>query len=136
MNINEKRSYSQKIGFWAGILGATGMVLGAFGAHALRDTLDAKMAQIWDTAVKYHLIHAVALLALAAWVEARQAKSDGNQRVLGWVARCWVAGIVLFSGSLYALALGAPTWLGPITPLGGLTLIAGWALVAVAARRE
>ena len=94
------------------------------------------MTQTWDTAVKYQLIHAVALLALAAWAEARRSKSPDGQRLLGWAARCWLVGSVLFSGSLYALAMGAPHWLGPVTPLGGLALITGWVLVAVAARRQ
>lgn len=100
----------------AGLLGFTGVALGAFGAHALKDTLAAGgHTATWQTAVLYHLIHAVALLALP----------PGK-----WAGRCWIAGIVLFSGSLYALALGGPKILGPITPLGGVLLLAGWALVA------
>jgi uncharacterized membrane protein YgdD (TMEM256/DUF423 family) len=99
----------------AGLLGFTGVALGAFGAHALKDTLAANgMTSTWQTAVLYHLIHAVALLAFTGWT---------------WVGRCWIAGILLFSGSLYALALGGPKFLGPITPLGGAAFLAGWALV-------
>jgi len=133
-NINDKRDSYKKIAFGAGILGAFGVVLGAFGAHALKDRLaDAGTAQTWDTAVKYHLVHAAALLALAALVEVRESKTGARQRLLNWTARCWMTGVVLFSGSLYALALGGPKWLGPVTPLGGLALIMGWALVAASA---
>ena len=130
--------FIQKNAFWAGILGVLGVVLGAFGAHALKATLEGRgMAQIWDTAVKYHLVHAVALLALGAWGQARSAAGvAGGKRALAWAARSWVAGVILFSGSLYALALGGPKWLGPVTPLGGLALMAGWAFVIVAAVRE
>jgi len=137
MIINEKRDFFKKITLWAGLLGALGVVLGAFGAHVLKNRLtDNGATQTWDTAVKYHLIHVVALLALTALVEARESKTQSIQRWLRWAAWCWVVGIVLFSGSLYALALGGPHWLGPVTPLGGLALIAGWALVAISGWRE
>lgn len=106
----------------AGLLGFTGVGLGAFGAHALKDTLATNgMTSAWQTAVLYHLIHAVALLAF-----------PGGK----WAGRCWIAGIVLFSGSLYALALGGPKLLGPITPLGGVAFLAGWALVAWSAIKQ
>jgi uncharacterized membrane protein YgdD (TMEM256/DUF423 family) len=135
---NEKPSFFKKIIFWAGILGLTGVVFGAFGAHALKQDLDQRgMAQVWDTAVKYHLIHAVALLALAAWVEARRASGAAQGlKQAQWAAVCWVVGTALFSGSLYLLALGGPAWLGPVTPLGGVALIVGWALLATAAWRD
>jgi uncharacterized membrane protein YgdD (TMEM256/DUF423 family) len=134
MTDNDKSNSLKKIAVFAGILGAAGVVLGAFGAHALKGELDQRgMAQVWDTAVKYHLIHAVALLALAAWVEARSLTSaTKGLKSAHWAAGCWMIGILLFSGSLYLLALGGPAWLGPVTPLGGLALIAGWVLVAVA----
>jgi uncharacterized membrane protein YgdD (TMEM256/DUF423 family) len=100
----------------AGLLGFTGVALGAFGAHALKETLaSANMTSAWQTAVLYNLIHALALAAVPGWL---------------WVRRCWIAGVVLFSGSLYWLSLGGPKILGPITPLGGVALLAGWALVA------
>jgi len=100
----------------AGLLGLTGIALGAFGAHALKETLLANgTTTTWQTAVLYHLVHAVALVALPGWT---------------WVGRCWVAGVVLFSGSLYWLALGGPKLLGPVTPLGGLAFLLGWALLA------
>ncbi|MBI2815089.1 MAG: DUF423 domain-containing protein [Opitutae bacterium] len=106
----------------AGFLGFTGVALGALGAHALKDTLAANgTTATWQTAVLYHLIHAVAL--------ATGPTAPG-------VGRCWAAGVVLFSGSLYWLALGGPKLLGPITPLGGVALLAGWALLAWHAFRQ
>jgi uncharacterized membrane protein YgdD (TMEM256/DUF423 family) len=100
----------------AGVLGFTGVTLGAFGAHALKETLTTHgTTSTWQTAVLYHLVHAVALLALP---------------VGRWPGRCWIAGVVLFSGSLYWLALGGPKALGPVTPLGGLAFLAGWASIA------
>ncbi len=109
----------------AGLLGFLGVALGAFGAHALKATLLINgMLESWKTAVLYQLIHAVALLALIGWRDSHAAGPNTK------VAACWVAGTVLFSGSLYALALGGPgKLLGPITPLGGIALLAGWGLL-------
>lgn len=113
----------------AGILGFTGVALGAFGAHALKETLTTRGSiATWQTAVLYHLLHAVALLALVGI-----AGSWSNAR---WIGVCWCAGVVLFSGSLYWLSLGGPKILGPITPLGGLAFLAGWLLVAWNAFRQ
>lgn len=100
----------------AGLLGFTGVGLGAFGAHALKAQLaETGMTQAWQTAVLYHLLHAVAFVALPDWP---------------WVRRLWLAGVILFSGSLYCLALGGPKLLGPITPLGGVAFLTGWAMLA------
>lgn len=111
----------------AGLLGFTGVGLGAFGAHGLKATLEpAGLLEIWKTAVFYQLIHAVALFALAGWPNPAAHK-------IGW---CWIVGVLLFSGSLYGLALGGPRLLGPITPLGGLALLAGWLLLTWAAFRQ
>ena len=101
----------------AAVLGFLAVALGAFGAHALRSTLEGRgMVDVWNKAVFYQFIHAVALLALALY---------------GTINRgaCWlfVAGILVFSGSLYLLALTNLRWLGAITPLGGLCFLAGWA---------
>jgi len=131
---------SRKIGAGAGILGFVGVGLGAFGAHGLQSLLvERGMVDVWKTAVEYQLMHAVAMLALAAWTSAEAGQTQGRQRMqgrlLGWAAGCWGVGVVLFSGSLYVLALGGPGWIGPITPMGGLTLLGGWALVSVAAAR-
>ena len=113
----------------AGLLGFTGVGLGAFGAHALKDTLTANgTLSVWQTAVLYQLVHAGALLGLAGW-------SEGWPNVR-WAAWCWMAGVVLFSGSLYGLALGGPKILGPITPLGGLALLLGWLLLGWNAFRQ
>lgn len=116
----------------AGLLGLTGVALGALGAHALKVTLlERGTAQAWETGARYHLFHAVALLGVAVWTKV--APTSGGASLMAWTARCWVAGTLIFSGSLYWLALGGPRWLGPITPLGGVALMAGWALVSIAA---
>ncbi len=118
---------SRRIAFAAGILGFTGVALGAFGAHGLHDRLAGHdTTAAWQTAVLHHLLHSVALLALAG------VKEPAGPAALR-AATCWTGGVVLFSGSLYWLALGGPKFLGPVTPLGGLLLLAGWALVARAA---
>ena len=101
------------------LLGATGVALGAFGAHGLKDRLGPAGLATWQTAVEYHLIHAVALLALVLW-------NGATGRPIQPAAASFAVGIVLFSGSLYALALGGPRWLGPVTPLGGLAFLVGW----------
>lgn len=116
----------------AGIAGLTGVALGAMGAHALKVTLlERGMTQAWETAARYHLFHAVALLGVAAWV--RATPEGSGARALFWAARLWCLGTLLFSGSLYWLALGGPRWLGPVTPLGGVALMIGWLLLVIAA---
>jgi uncharacterized membrane protein YgdD (TMEM256/DUF423 family) len=119
----------------AGIFGATGVGAGAFGAHALAARLaELGTTHAWETGARYHLFHAVALLAVAAWRRTGPAENQNASAAkrLAWAARCWTVGIVLFSGSLYGLALGGGRWLGPITPLGGVALLLGWALVIAA----
>lgn len=116
----------------AGIFGLIGVGVGAMGAHALKATLiERGMLQAWETASRYHLFHAVALLGIAAWI--RAANTGPGIRRLVWSARLMSVGIVLFSGSLYWLAFGGPRWLGPVTPFGGVALMAGWFLIALAA---
>lgn len=103
------------------------VTLGAFGAHGLRNRLSPEMLAVFETGVRYHMYHALAILfvALAA------ARFDGWLiRSAGWL---FTAGIVVFSGSLYALALSGVRILGAITPLGGLAFLAGWACLAFAA---
>jgi len=108
----------QKLRLVAGLLGFTGVALGAFGAHALRESLANRgMTSAWETAVLYQLVHSVAIYAATGL--------GANSLKAGYA---WALGIVLFSGSLFALALGGPGWLGPVTPLGGIALLAGWAL--------
>ena len=105
----------------------TAVALGAFGAHALKERLLADgMLEVWQTAVNYNLTHAVAAFFI----------TFGRNETDRWLKRAglaWVIGIFLFSGSLYALALGGPRWLGPITPLGGLSFLIGWGCAAWAA---
>ena len=97
---------------------------GAFGAHGLKARVSPEMLAVFETAARYQMYHALGLLA-AAWAASRwPAAGVGGA---GWL---FVAGTVLFSGSLYLLALGAPRWLGAVTPIGGLCFIVGWALLA------
>ncbi|HKW46813.1 MAG TPA: DUF423 domain-containing protein [Gemmatimonadaceae bacterium] len=115
---------------WVGALaGFVGVALGAFGAHGLRTRLSAEMLTVFETGVRYQMYHALAILivALAA------ARLDGWLiRFAGWL---FTAGIVLFSGSLYALALSGVTVLGAVTPLGGLAFLVGWAALVIASLR-
>jgi uncharacterized membrane protein YgdD (TMEM256/DUF423 family) len=107
---------------WGTIAATSGVLavaLGAFGAHGLRGRISAEQAAAWATASQYHLLHSVVLLALALF-----AVSTG--RPIRCSATLFSAGITLFSGSIYLLVLTEQRWLGPITPLGGLCLIAGW----------
>jgi uncharacterized membrane protein YgdD (TMEM256/DUF423 family) len=101
---------------------------GAFGAHALRDRLSADMLGTWQTAAAYQMYHALALLVVG--VVLGRFSSDGSPwlTAAGWL---FVAGTVVFSGSLYALALSGVTWLGAVTPLGGVAFLLGWAAVAI-----
>ncbi len=113
----------------AGTLGALAVVLGAFGAHGLKDRLATDMLAIYQTGVTYHFYHALALLALGV--------SDTRLWRGPWARRAavaWTAGIVIFSGSLYLLALSGQKWLGAITPFGGLAMIVGWGLLAMGSR--
>ncbi|HLP02132.1 MAG TPA: DUF423 domain-containing protein [Opitutaceae bacterium] len=118
---------------FASAAGALAVVSGALGAHKLRSFLEARgHLGAWETAVHYHLVHAVVLLALALFL--RRETDPLVARRLGRAAALLAAGMCLFSGSIYALSLGAPRWLGPITPLGGLCLLAGWLAVGFAFR--
>jgi uncharacterized membrane protein YgdD (TMEM256/DUF423 family) len=111
----------------AAVSGALAVVAGAFGAHGLPETVAASGREAWRTAATYHLLHSVALLALAL----HAARSDAS---IGLPAALFLGGIVLFSGSIYGLVLTQASWLGPVTPLGGLLLIAGWAALLLLAR--
>lgn len=115
-------------GFAAGTAGASAVVLGALGAHTLRGVLPAPMLEIWQTAVHFQFWHALALVACALLVRRSHAAHLG--------AVLFALGIVLFCGSLYALALGAPRMVGVITPLGGLCFIVAWAALGVALYRQ
>ncbi len=111
----------QKLKLVGGLLGLSGVALGAFGAHALKSTLAANgMASAWEIAVLYQLVHSVAIYATV--VSANPAPK---------AAWSWACGILLFSGSLFALALGGPSWLGPITPIGGAAFLLGWVFALI-----
>ncbi len=102
---------------------------GAFGAHALEAHLTPERLQTWETGARYQMYHALGLLFAAA---AAGRWPGGATSAAGWL---FVAGILVFCGTVYALALGAPRWLGAVTPLGGLAFMAGWAALAWAALR-
>ncbi len=116
-----------------GVIGAlSGLIAvacGAFGAHALRARLSPDALQVWETAARYQMYHALALF-VAAWMVTQDQPSIWAVRA-GW---CFVIGTVLFSGSLYALAWTGVRGLGAVTPLGGVALLAGWSMLALAAR--
>jgi uncharacterized membrane protein YgdD (TMEM256/DUF423 family) len=111
----------------AAFLGFTGVSLGAFGAHGLRARVPAAMIEVWKTGVLYQVVHALALLGVVAL----------GPRV-GWpraVAGLFVAGVVVFSGSLYALVLSGQGWLGAVTPFGGAAFMGGWVALMMSARK-
>src|SRR5262245_55442032 len=112
------------------LFGAAGVALGAFGAHALKARIASEMLAVWQTAVQYHLWHALALVAIS--ILAMHLPASVPLRWAGWLM---AVGIVLFSGSLYVLALSGTRWLGAITPFGGAAFVAGWILLAWAAAR-
>src|SRR3954465_7259127 len=112
--------------FVGALMGFGGVGLGAFGAHGLRGRLSPDMLAVFETGVRYHMYHALALI-LVSFVLGRF--SGWLVYTAGW---CFVAGIVLFSGSLYALALSGVTILGAVTPLGGVAFLVGWACLAFA----
>ncbi len=115
----------------ASIFGGLGVALGAFGAHALRGRLSESLLQTFETGVRYHFYHALALVVVVVAIS-HWPKSN-LPVIAGWL---FVAGIVLFSGSLYALAFTGIRWLGAITPLGGVAFIAGWLCLALTAWRR
>lgn len=114
----------------AGILGALAVGLGAFGAHALESRLSESMLSIYETGVRYHFYHVLALLGVAVIIS--RWPDSGIAVAAGWL---FVIGIVIFSGSLYLLAFTGVRWLGAITPIGGVAFIAGWLCLAWVALR-
>jgi len=113
----------------AAIAGFAGVALGAFAAHGLKARLAPEMLAVFETAVRYQIYHAFALLG-AAWGWARW-----QRREFTLAGALFMAGILLFSGSLYGLALSGPRWLGPVTPVGGLAFLAGWLALGIGALR-
>jgi len=114
--------------FLGGLMGALGVAAGAFGAHVLKSRLEPALLAAFHTAARYHLVHALALLLVALLIE------RSPRRSLSFAGWSFFAGIVLFSGSLYLMAVTSVRALGAITPLGGLAFIAGWIAVAMSAR--
>lgn len=126
--VDHGRSLTAAAARW-GALGAASACLavaaGAFAAHALASRLAPDRVAVFETAARYQLFHALALLSVT-WALERAPRA-----VFHWAARAFVAGSVLFCGSLYALALTGHRWLGAVTPLGGLAFLAGWILLAL-----
>ncbi len=120
-----RQTVSIRLALLVGIAGASAVLLGAFGAHALRDALDPRQRELWHTAVDYHVWHALALVL---------AVGLGCGRGRRVAVSAFAFGIVLFSGSLYALALGAPRWAGIITPFGGIAFVVGWIALGLSLR--
>lgn len=121
----------QDRGWWLGaaLSGALVVMAGAFGAHALEGALAPRLVAAFETGVRYQAWHTLALLAVLAW---RGTSALAGQRL---AMGLWAAGIALFSGSLYAMALTGARGLGMITPLGGVLMIAGWLALAAAVLR-
>ncbi|HEX2450935.1 MAG TPA: DUF423 domain-containing protein [Gemmatimonadales bacterium] len=113
----------------AAVSGFIAVGAGAFGAHALRARLSPELLAVFETGVRYQMYHALALVAAACVVN----RWPGP--LAGWAGWLFVAGTVVFSGSLYALALSGIRWLGAVTPLGGVCFLAGWICLALAAGR-
>ncbi len=115
-------------------LGSVGMLLavamGAFGAHALKKTLTPDLLALYETTVHYHVYHALGLIAIGLLALHLPATA-----LLRWAGVLMAAGLVLFSGSLYALSLSGIRWLGAITPIGGTAFLAAWSLLAIAVMR-
>jgi len=115
---------------WMLFAGALNMAicvgLGAFGAHALKGRLSERLFEAYQTGIQYHLLHALGLLAVGLLL-----LHLGSNAFFRWAGYLMLAGIVLFSGSLYSLALGAPKGVGVLTPFGGITFIAAWLVFSV-----
>lgn len=115
---------NRPLGVLGGVLGGLAVTAGAFGAHGLRGRLSPDLLSAFETGARYEMYHALALLAVALLLERRP---SGTLRASGW---CFAGGTVVFSGSLYLLALTGTGWWGAVTPLGGVALIVGWGLLA------
>ena len=114
----------------AGVLGFLAVALGAFGAHALKARLEPGQLVVFETGVRYQMYHALALLAVAMLADRRPCGA------LNAAGSLFLAGVLLFSGSLYLLSTQGWRWLGPVTPLGGVCFLAGWIALAIAAARR
>jgi uncharacterized membrane protein YgdD (TMEM256/DUF423 family) len=115
--------------FIGALLGSLAVAAGAFGAHALREKLSERAIEIFETGSRYQMYHALALLLVASLLS----RAEAGQSTLVAAGVAFIVGVVIFSGSLYALSLTGIKWLGAITPFGGVVLIVGWGCLAVAA---
>ena len=113
----------------AALLGGSSVGFGAFGAHALKERLSERSLEIFETAARYQMYHALALLLVGVLMSRSQVE-ETFLTASGWA---FIVGVVLFCGSLYALSFSGINWLGAVAPLGGLALMVGWAAIAVAA---
>lgn len=117
---------------FATINGALVVILGAFGAHALKGKISDTLLSTYQVSTYYHMFHVLALMCLSLLLSRLSAvPSSLIPSILLFTGYLWIVGIVLFSGSLYGLSVGGPSWLGPITPIGGLLLIAGWVCFSI-----
>jgi uncharacterized membrane protein YgdD (TMEM256/DUF423 family) len=113
---------AKRLLIFASLNGAFAVILGAFGAHGLKGKITASLLAAFQTGTHYHMIHVLALIGLALLLLHLKVIS----RWLMATAYLWMLGMLIFSGSLYGLSLGGPSWLGPVTPIGGSLLILGW----------
>lgn len=114
------------------IFGGLSVAAGAFASHALKAQLSEKSQQIFETGTKYQMYHALALILVSLLLS----RTEGGEGVLTIAGYAFIAGIVLFSGSLYGLSLSEIKWFGPITPLGGVAFLVGWGCIAIAALKS
>ena len=122
-------TFARRCILWGALFGLSGVMIGAFGAHGLKALLTADQLAIYHTGVDYQFVHALALLLLGALAQHHIPKA--------WqlAATLFIAGVFIFSGSLYLLVLTDTSWLGAITPIGGMSFIAGWAALLWGLRR-
>ena len=115
----------------AGVLGGMAVILGAFGAHGLESILESNgRTETFETAVKYHFYHSLAILAVGIWLRFEQ-----QNKLLQRAGVLFTIGILIFSGTLYILSLTGITWLGAITPIGGIFFIIGWVFLIIAGKK-
>lgn len=114
------------------IFGGLSVAAGAFASHALKSQLSEKSQQIFETGTKYQMYHALALILVSLLLS----RVEGGEGLLTVAGYAFIAGILLFSGSLYGLSLSEIKWFGPITPLGGVAFLVGWGCIAIAALKS
>lgn len=113
---------------WGSVMAGLSVIFGAFGAHALKESLEPEDLEVFKTGVQYQMFHALALILTGIMLKSKPSKNLANATL------CFILGIFLFSGSLYLITIGKSThnnldWVGPITPIGGISFIVGWILV-------